>query len=124
VSTPVEAYRALVAEIVAGRRCILALGTVAGMSGTVRLLRSLGATDFLLLAEGEGTGEMPDPPVEAYVVGGDAPDMMTGIRQHAAGLRDLPPEAAAAVERFDPDRTARVLVSFVVDVAEVARRPA
>ena len=123
MSTLVERCRELVAEIVAGRRCILATGPVAGMAGTVKLLRELGATDFLLLADSQGTGAAPEPPVEAYIVGRESSDMMTGIRNHAAGLRDLPPEAAAAVERFDPDRTACVFVSFVIDVSEIAGRP-
>ncbi|MCA9540934.1 MAG: hypothetical protein KC620_18670 [Myxococcales bacterium] len=120
---PVEHYRALVEEQVRGRRCILAMGVVAGMTHQVEMLRALGAGPFLLLGETIGAGALPDPAVaEWHVVSEPGQSIMDSMRKYVIGLRNLSPEVAAAVEAFDPDHKALLLPGFVVDIDAVAGR--
>ncbi len=121
----VQYYRDLLGTLFAGKKCILATGPVAGQTRLIETLRDLGATAFLLLADSEGTGDLPEGPDVSWhvLVHGKASDMMTGIRNYEAALTDLPPDVVAAVEAFDPDGEAIVLGSHVSDTSHILGRP-
>lgn len=117
-------YRGLVAELFRGRKLILALGPLTAMGAHVKLVRSLGAERPLLLCDGVGTGEAPSPDEADWVILESATgDMMGAIRAYSAALEALPEAALAAVERYDPDRTALVLTTFLVTATQIAGRP-
>ncbi|RDV39751.1 hypothetical protein DV096_04070 [Bradymonadaceae bacterium TMQ3] len=117
-------YRELVREFFDGKRVILAMGTVAGSAGRVQALRELGVAECLLVGNGLGTGEVPDPQEVPWVVAhtAQAPDMLTGIRHYEAALRVPSSEVVEAVERFDPDHQAIVLSSHVCDIEDLCGR--
>lgn len=120
----VACYRELVREFFEGRRVILAMGPVAGSAGRVKALRELGVAECLIVGNGLGTGEVPDPHESPWVVAQTehAPDMLTGIRNYEAALRNPSAEVMEAVERFDPDHRAIVLSSHVCDIEELCGR--
>lgn len=120
----IEHYRGLVSELVRGRKLILALGPLASMGPHIQVLRALGADRPLLLCDGVGTGELPAPEdADRVVLDTSAPDMMAAIRAYGAALERLPPEAQAAVDRYDPDRRALVLTTFLVHARRIGGRP-
>ena len=105
---------------------ILAGGIVVGWTPTVPLVRSLGATNVLVVGtQGLGAGPLPDP-AEATVVALPAPETdstMARIRIGLARLHTPPAEVVDAVRRFDPRREAVVLGDFLGTAAEIDDRP-
>src|SRR4051794_26193669 len=117
----------LVRPVLEGRRVIVTGGPVAGLVGRARQARELGAErPFILGNEGIGTGELPAED-EAEVFALEPPPgigtIVEAIRAGAAALADLPPDALAALDRYDPDRSALVLGSFLNELPSVAGRP-
>ncbi|MEY2407152.1 MAG: hypothetical protein QOG39_2068 [Acidimicrobiaceae bacterium] len=117
----------LLRPVLTGRRVIVTGGPVAGLVSRARLARSLGSErPFILGNEGTGTGELPTPDeAETYALDVDtmASTIMDAMRAGAAALADLPAEARAALDRYDPDRSALVLGSFLNELPSVAGRP-
>ena len=106
----VDDYRALVRPLVAGRKVVVTGGPLAGLTPMVKLVRSLGAERPFALAFGMGTGELPDPDrAESLVLDVDVPDIVSELRATDAVLADLPPQARAALARYDPDHEAVVV---------------
>lgn len=116
--------RALLASIFGGRPWIVALDVLAGTTPIVRALRELGAERALCIATSRGTGEPPDADFapDPIVIEVDAPDFMTAIRRSGDVLANLPAEAVAHVDAFDPERRARVLGGITTDHRPVAGR--
>jgi hypothetical protein len=116
--------RAPLASIYGGRPWIVALDVLAGATPVVRALRELGAARALCIATSRGTGALPDAEFapDPIVIEVDAPDMMTGIRRSGDVLANLPSEAVARVDAFDPERRARVLGGITSDARPVAGR--
>jgi hypothetical protein len=112
----------------AGRRVILKHEVIAATTETVRLLRSLDATDVLVIAtSGQGLGELPNPD-EARCISLDiAPprdaNMVQAIRAGNAAIANLPAWVRAEVDRFDPDRSALVIGDFLNESVDLAGRP-
>jgi hypothetical protein len=107
----------------AGRKVVVTGGPLAAMTGTCRRLRELGAERPFLLATGAGTGELPGPDeAEWVVVQVRAPDIIAEIRAAMKLLRLLPDEVLAALDRWDPERTALVLSPMFNELPEVAGR--
>lgn len=100
--------------LVEGRPVIVGGFPLAGTTRRVRMLRELGASGCLVVASGVGTGPLPDPgDAEWIVVPVDATDM-TGEMRATERLLDHPPaEVVAALDRFDADREALVLLASV-----------
>jgi|SRR5581483_1156353 len=114
-------YCELVRPLVAGRKIILT-GMPLGAAGpTVELLRWLDAGPVFVLAESRGTGPVPDG-IDWYDLGIEAGTAMDALRTSLQKLRHLPSGAAAALDAFDPDRSALVLPSMFNDVPAVAGR--
>jgi hypothetical protein len=118
-------YRALVRPLVAGRKVVVTGGPLAGLTSMVELVRALGAERPFVLAFGVGTGDLPDADaVDSLVLDVDVPDIVSELRVTDAALADPPAHACAALDRYDPDHEAVVLVTTPFCARpEIAGRP-
>lgn len=118
-----EGYRELLRPLFAGRRVILTGGVVQGHAGQVRALRDLGSGRCLVIG-GSGTGPAPaEEDAEVVVVEVAAPDMVEEIRAWERLHADPPPEVRHALDRFDPDGEALLLLAPFDTARTVAGRP-
>ena len=109
----------------AGRSVVIAGFPLAGATRVVRFARDLGAARVLVVATGIGTGPLPEPDdAESVVVTVDAPDMIGEIRATEQILASPPPEFLTALDRFDPNRDALVLIAAVEAANRLGDRPA
>ena len=107
-----------------GASVILGGGQLAGPRAGCARARELGAARCLVVATGVGTGPLPDPAdAESIVVEVEAPDMMSEMRAVEAILADPPADVVAALDRFDPDRDALVLLASVGSSSMLGDRP-
>ena len=121
----IEYYADLLRPHFEGRKFILIGGPVVGFGEMVRQLRTLGAERPLIIGSTLGAG---DPPAEEDALwcslGVRGADTMDSFYRYEALLRDLPGEIRETVERYDPERGARVLGAIVLsEVRDVAGRP-
>lgn len=115
-------YRQLLEGVYGQRRWICAFDVLAGATRTVASLRELGATDLFVLAGSRGSGPVPDD-VESVILGVRGATIMDAIRAFERELGDLDAEVLARIERFDPQRVARVIPTLFAQRATVADRP-
>lgn len=119
----VDDLRRLEATLVRGRRWIVAMDVLVATSNAAKRLLDGGALDVLAVSASRGTGTLadlrPDRMLCMDVVGAD---IMTAIRATEAALDELPPEMIAAVDRFDPERAARVVRALFSTGKPVAGR--
>ena len=101
-----EAIGRRLGEIYGRGSWILVSEAAAGLGGAVDLLRSWGADRILVIAGARGVGEVPED-IEIFYTGSRGESIMEGLRAFDRSL--LSAEVVEAVERFDPDRSARVL---------------
>lgn len=110
--------------LVRDRRSVCGVAPLAGLVDWVNLLRASGA-QRPLLASAVGAGATPDPD-DADVVFLDvpeAPSMTEELRRHDDDVvRHLPDDVVAAIEAYDPDRTAAWLVGPFVSTEPVLGR--
>ena len=100
-----EAIDRRLAEIYGHGDWILVAEAAAGLGDAVDTLRSWGAQRCLVIAGARGVGHLPDD-VEIHYTGSGGTSIMDGLR---AFDRSLDSDATiAAVDRFDPERSARV----------------
>ena len=112
-------------ELVRGRSIIVGGGNLAGSTRKVHALHELGAERCLVVATGVGTGPLPDPAeAESIVIELEAADMISEMRAVEAILDDPPPAAVSALDRFDPDHRALVLLAAVGTSLCIGDRPA
>lgn len=117
-------WESQLAEWLDGRRVILTTQVAAAVAPAVERLRRLGVTEtFVLDTHGTGTG--PTPVCEGHSLGLDASGMTMdeSIHQGLDALRDLPADAAAALDTFDPGRDALVIGDFLNEAPTLAGRP-
>lgn len=117
-------YRELLAPVVRGRRFLLIGGPVVGLAALGAQLRALGAERPFLLGSCVGTGAPPDPAAaECFSLDLRVPTVTEEFRATAAALRDPSPALVAALDRWDPERSARVTGAIVLgEVPSVAGR--
>ena len=109
------------ARAYAGRKWIVAAGAAAAATGFVQDLQEWDAEDILVLSAAPGAGNLPDAPIHYTGTTGDT--MMSGIRAFTESVTHPDAATRAAVERYDPDGSALVLVeSFVESGLVVGRR--
>lgn len=112
-------------DLVAGRRVILAGVMVAGATPVVAQLRKLGADRCFVIGPAVGTGELPDPAhCDWWSLDITGADTMQVMRKCERALADPPPGLAAALDAFDPDHDALVLVDPPQRSTAVSDRPA
>jgi hypothetical protein len=107
-----------------GRRWILADDVLAGTTPIVAALKALGATGALVVAARRGAGDLPDPAFapDPITFNLQASSMAEGIHGALRLLANLPAEAVAQVDAFDPERRCKVLGSILDDGRPVAGR--
>jgi hypothetical protein len=120
-----EWWRAPLASLVDGRKVIVAGGPAVTWGEAVDTLRSVGASETLVVAtEGMGAGAPPTGATVVVVERADhGDDVMAAMHAGIRVLDDPPPHVVAAVERFDPDRSAVVFGSFLTEAPALAGRP-
>jgi hypothetical protein len=132
MSSPAQTEESFIAKCVGnacallgGRSVIVGGYPLAGATRRVGALRDLGAARCFIVASGLGTGPLPDrADAEWVVVEVEAPDMMSEMRATEVLLADPPPDVVAALDRFDPDRDALVLIASVEASTMLGDRPA
>jgi hypothetical protein len=119
----VDGYRELLRPLFAGRKVVLTGAVVQAHTGQVAALRDFGSERCLVIA-GQGTGPVPgDEDAEVLVLDVAAPDMVEEIRRWERLHADPPPEVLDALQRYDPEGNALVLVPPFDSTSALAGRP-
>jgi len=106
-----------------GRRVVLTGGPLAAMPPRLAQVRQLGALRPLCVARGLGTGPLPDEDeADVLLLDTGTHDVIAELREESRLLSDPPADLRAALDRYDPDRTAVVLVGQFHAGREVAGR--
>jgi hypothetical protein len=115
----------LVRPLVAGRKVIVAGTLLAGATGHIALLKSMGAQRPFILASGIGTGPLPTKDdAEWLVLESAGDDIVEVIRNELGHLQHLPEHAVAALDAYDPERTAVLHVpTYANDLPVGGRTP-
>ncbi|NND83571.1 MAG: hypothetical protein HKN46_00310, partial [Acidimicrobiia bacterium] len=102
-----EAALDAISKVVNGRRVLLAGDVAAAQTPKAALLTEAGA-DVRGLVATEGTGELPDTPF--WMLGGVAStSIMEGMWAFERAVADLPDDALAWLDAWDPDGSALVM---------------
>lgn len=110
-------------SVVGGRRVILAGSVAAAWTEHVPVLRTAGATSFLVVAtEGLGVGDAADVPT-VVVTPPPGLALMDLIRFGTSTLEDPPSDVVDAVTAFDPHRDAVVIGTFLNAATHLDGRP-
>lgn len=113
-------------QVFGGQDWIVAGEVAQGIGRGALALRALGADRILCIANRTGVGELPDDVrfilSDDCRVGEDA-NMVERMHDSNRELHDLPQWVLDEVDEWDPDRQAKVVVSFTVDDGLVAERP-
>lgn len=94
-------------EVFSHPRWIILNGVSANIQILIDQLRRWGGSEFLVVAGEEGVGTQPD--AETVFMPSPPGTVMEGFRRFAGKVDDPPRHIRQAVDRFDPDGTARVL---------------
>ncbi|MDH3730140.1 MAG: hypothetical protein OES13_03280, partial [Acidimicrobiia bacterium] len=118
-----EYWDELVASTVRGRRWVAAFDVLGGLDRFALRMARHGAEGLFIIAGSRGTGDTPSPGLATWnILGISADTIMEGIRSFEGALVDLPPDVVAAVDEFDPERSARVFRTVVAVDHPVAKR--
>jgi hypothetical protein len=98
-----EALRAHLGGLYAGRPVLVGPGVLAGFTGTVQMLREVGAGPVLVLATARGAGAVPDADV-VMVPAPETGSVTEEMRALDPLVRGLPADVVARIEAFDPGR--------------------
>jgi PAS domain-containing protein len=121
-----DLVRAQLRSVFGGRSVIIAGGMAVAAVKPVEHLRRLGATRFLVIASGAGTGLVPQGHDVEVVVRNVAPtdDLVASFRDDERELVQPSAQVLDAVARFDPHGDAIALVPPFLDVRSFGDRPA
>ncbi|HKA83613.1 MAG TPA: GNAT family N-acetyltransferase [Acidimicrobiales bacterium] len=115
---------AAVRDWIGGRRVILAGIPVAATPGWIGQLRTLGAGRVLVVGTTLGTGDLPDPDHAEWIdLDIRSSDPIDEFRQFERVAADPPTALAEALDRFDPQGDALVLVAPFQAVTSIGGRP-
>lgn len=117
-------YKALLRPIFEGRKFLHVRGVAVSLGNQARWLGELGAARPFLLADSEGTGQIPTPAeAELRMLNIRGDDILDLHHQSEAALRNLTPDVRAAVDAWDPEGEARWLCSIMLsEIATIAGR--
>jgi hypothetical protein len=120
-----DLVRAQLRSVFAGRSVIIAGGMAVAAVKPVDHLRRLGATRFLVIASGAGTGLIPQGRDVEVVVRSAPPfdDFVASLRADERAVVQPAREVLDAVARFDPHGDAIVIVPPFLDVRTFGDRP-
>lgn len=107
-------------EIYGDGKWILTVQAAASASHLYETLSELGA-EPLLVASNEGTGELPEADIVYTRSQGDS--IVDGIRAFFDSVENPTPAVQAAVDAFDPDRSARVIAEPYATAQTMLGRP-
>ncbi len=120
--TTVDWWQEALRSVVEGRRIVLAGAVPPAWAPTVAALQDAGASAVLIVAtEGPGVGPAPAVPTQVESPPSGSP-VMARLRFALDALRRPTPAMAAAIDAFDPDGSALVIGTFLVDVPAVHGR--
>lgn len=123
-STTPEHYRDLLDSLFRDRKWIVAMDVLVPAAAFAQRILQHGAEGVIAVGFSKGTGRLPDPEeVPQIELGGEAPDMMSGIRMGLDALANLPAEVLERIDAFDPERKALVIGALFSDGRAVAGRP-
>ena len=118
-----ETVRERLRPMLAGRPVVLTGGPLVSATRTVGLLAELSGRRPFVLAFGVGTGTPPEAEAAVvHVLPAEGADLMAAVRATSARLADLPGDALAALDAYDPHREAVVLAGSFCTRREVAGR--
>ena len=121
----VDRLRAAARSLLSGRRVILAHMPLAGAGELVGQFRALGAERTFVVAPFVGTGSPPDPAItDWYSLDIEADTQIEVFRRFEQAMVDPPADLVAALDAFDPQGDALVLVMPFDTSTSVADRPA
>ena len=109
------------ADIYGGGRWIAVNTVAASMSRTVDALQAWGS-EVMVVAASEGFGDLPDVPI-AYT-GTSGESFLDSVRRLFAALVDPEDELLSAVDDFDSDQSARVILPPFASDRTILRRDA
>jgi hypothetical protein len=126
VGSVVHDVRSQLGDVFAGRSVVLAGGVAVSARRPIEQLRALGAPRFLVLCSSAGTGELPDgADVEILFEEGEiAESLLASFRDEERWLATPSSDVRTAVDRFDPEGTAMVIVPPFLDVRSLGERRA
>jgi hypothetical protein len=108
----VAAWNRSVASVVDGRDVILAGAVLAGFTPQIARLRERGARRVLCIANGTGTGPLPEgDDVETVMLDFRSDSVVHEFRQWEQLMAAPPAAATDALDAFDPQRNALLLIT-------------
>lgn len=111
--------------LIEGRAVVIGGLPLAGATLLVRRLCELGAEHCFVVATGVGTGSLPDrSEADSIVVPITANDISEEMHAVERTLDDPPPDVLAALDEFDPDHSALVLIALVEPARAIGTRTA
>jgi hypothetical protein len=120
-----EYWTEVIKPVFAGKKVIMAGEVIAGLIPRARQIRELGAeSTFMLATEGMGTGDTPTEE-DGHWFALDAPhseDLVDAIHAGIKVMGNLPREAKAAIDWYDPGNEAMVVGTFLHEQPSVAGR--
>jgi len=121
----VEHYRDLLQTQIRGRRIILATGSlVSGTALAKQMIEDLSAERCLVIADSRGSGDVSEhESIEHIQLDLRAPDLLTALTLYQTALTNPSDDLVAAVDRFDPQRLAIVILEPLYSLPSVAGRP-
>jgi len=121
--TDASYYRALVQSVIEGKPWVVASNVLVSAAPRAQRLEDLGATRVFALGASRGAGSVPTPEeVPQLALDNRGADRMAAIRAGQDLLADLPLHAREALDRFDPEREARVIGPLFSDGRPVGGR--
>ena len=105
-----EGINAHLGERIRGHRFVLALDVAAATTPLVEYLRESGADGVLVVAAVDGAGDAPDADVVYVERGAHEATAMAGLRHYLRCIEQPSARVSAAVDAFDPDGSALVVV--------------
>jgi hypothetical protein len=118
-----EEVQAQLRDVFHARPVILAGGPAAGATARVAQLRQIGVERILVIASGHGTGPLPDTELLVHELPTPA-NTIEEFRNEERFCTGPPAAVAAAIDAFDPDGDAIVIVPPFFDVRSLGDRAA
>ena len=117
-------YSDLVAGVVRGRKLIVCADVLVVAAAQAKEFTKLGASNPLLVAGTEGTGELPGADeADVVLLNTHGDTLMDGIRAFERAIADPSPELVAKVDAYDPDHSALFIGTlFSTDGVDLGRR--